>query len=78
MARHTEPDAGKAQKDWALFTRLFRQEMAAPDAARTLDVLAALSQQTNFSVGCYCADEARCHRSILRALLGERGAALIA
>ena len=78
LSTHSEPDAAKAGKDWALFTRLFRKEMAEPDAARTLDVLAALSQQTNFSVGCYCADEARCHRSILRALLGERGAALIA
>ena len=78
LSTHTAPDAGKAQKDWALFTRLFRQEMAAPDAARTLDVLAALSQQTNFSVGCYCQDEARCHRSVLRALLAERGAALTA
>ena len=50
--------------------------MAEPDAARTLDVLAALSHQTNFSIGCYCEDEARCHRSVLRELLQERGAAL--
>jgi uncharacterized protein YeaO (DUF488 family) len=50
--------------------------MAEPDAARTLDVLAALSHEANFSVGCYCEDEARCHRSILRALLAERGAKL--
>ena len=76
LSTHHEPGAAKATKDWALFTRLFRKEMAAPDAARTLDVLAALSQQTNFSIGCYCEDEARCHRSILRALLAERDAAL--
>ena len=74
----TEPHEAKARKDWALFTRLFRQEMAAPDAARTLDLLAALSHQTNFSVGCYCADESHCHRSVLRALLAERHAALAA
>nr|HPR44198.1 DUF488 family protein [Ottowia sp.] len=56
--------------------RLFRKEMAAPDAARTLDVLAALSHGADFAIGCYCADEARCHRSVLRALLEERGAAV--
>jgi len=61
-------------KDWAAFARRYRAEMSAPDAARTLDVLAALSRQANFSVGCYCEDEARCHRSILRELLVERGA----
>ena len=61
---------------WAAFARKYRAEMAAPDAARALDLLAALSQQTNFSVGCYCEDEARCHRSVLRELLAERGASL--
>ena len=76
LSTHTEPDAAKAKKDWALFTRLFRKAMAEPDAARTLDVLAALSHQTTFSIGCYCEDEARCHRSVLRELLQERGAAL--
>ena len=50
--------------------------MKAPDAARVLDTLAALSHQTNFSVGCYCADESRCHRSLLRELLVERGASV--
>ncbi|MBY4595798.1 DUF488 family protein, N3 subclade [Ottowia caeni] len=74
LSTHEEPDASKAAQNWALFTRLFRREMAAPEAARTLDLLAALSHGANFSVGCYCADEARCHRSILRALLAERGA----
>jgi uncharacterized protein YeaO (DUF488 family) len=50
--------------------------MAAPDASRTLDLLAALSHASNFSMGCYCEDENRCHRSLLRALLAERGATL--
>ncbi len=59
---------------WAAFERAFRREMAQPDAARTLDLLAALSHQASFSLGCYCEDEARCHRSLLRALLAERGA----
>ena len=56
------------------FFRRYRAEMAKPDSARTLDVLAALSRVADFSVGCYCEDEARCHRSVLRALLVERGA----
>lgn len=59
---------------WRAFARRFRGEMKALDAARLLDVLAALSHQTNFAVGCYCEDEARCHRSILRELLLARGA----
>ncbi|MFH1872094.1 MAG: DUF488 family protein [Pseudomonadota bacterium] len=61
---------------WAAFIRKYRSEMAAPDASRSIDLLAALSQQGNFSVGCYCADEAHCHRSVLRALLAEKGARL--
>jgi uncharacterized protein YeaO (DUF488 family) len=61
-------------REWAVFARRYRAEMAAPEASRTLDVLAALSRQANFSVGCYCADEAHCHRSILRELLVEKGA----
>ncbi|MGH9893042.1 MAG: DUF488 domain-containing protein [bacterium] len=61
-------------RGWAAFVRKYRAEMAMSEANRTLDLLAALSHQTNFSVGCYCADEARCHRSILRTLLIERGA----
>jgi uncharacterized protein YeaO (DUF488 family) len=59
---------------WSTFAKRYRREMAAPDASRLLDLLAALSHQTSFSVGCYCADEARCHRGVLRALLAERGA----
>ena len=59
---------------WKSFVRRYRTEMKTPDARALLDVLAALSQQTNFSVGCYCADESRCHRSVLRELLAEHGA----
>jgi len=62
------------EKDWAAFARRYRAEMGTPDASRTLDVLAALSKHANFSVGCYCEDESRCHRSILRQLLLEKGA----
>jgi len=61
---------------WAAFVRKYRAEMAAPDASHALELLAALSHATDFSVGCYCADEARCHRSVLRELLAERGARL--
>jgi uncharacterized protein YeaO (DUF488 family) len=61
-------------RTWAAFVRKFRREMSEPDRRRELDVLAALSHQTNFSVGCYCEDENRCHRSVLRDLLAERGA----
>ena len=60
--------------DWVVFAKKYRAEMGTSDNSRTLDLLAALSHQTNFSVGCYCADESRCHRSILGALLAERGA----
>jgi uncharacterized protein YeaO (DUF488 family) len=59
---------------WAAFTKKYRAEMATPDNTHTLALLAALSHQTHFSVGCYCEDEAHCHRSILRALLAEKGA----
>lgn len=68
--------AATTDKEWAAFTRKYRAEMAKPDAARTLDLLAALSHQSNFSVGCYCENEARCHRSLLRGLLKEHGAAI--
>ena len=62
------------EKEWVTFAKRYRAEMAAPEASRTLDVLAALSKHANFSVGCYCEDESRCHRSILRELLRERAA----
>ena len=67
----------KNQREWARFMRKYRTEMAAPENRATLDLLAALSHQTDFSVGCYCPDESRCHRSVLRALLLERGAKVI-
>jgi len=62
---------------WAAFTRKFRAEMNKPEPARVLDLLAALSHQTDFAIGCYCEDEAWCHRSVLRELLAERSAALL-
>jgi uncharacterized protein YeaO (DUF488 family) len=61
---------------WSNFAKRYRREMAVPDASRTLDLLAALSHGADFAVGCYCADEARCHRSILRDLLAERSASI--
>ena len=61
---------------WRGFERRYRAEMAVKDAARLLDLLAALSHSASFSVGCYCEDESRCHRSVLRRLLEERGARL--
>lgn len=68
--------AAKSDRQWASFVRKYRAEMAAPERKRLLELLAAMSRQSNFSVGCYCADESRCHRSVLRALLEERGARL--
>jgi uncharacterized protein YeaO (DUF488 family) len=59
---------------WAGFSRRFRAEMRQPAAQRLIALLAALSIRQNFSVGCYCADESRCHRSLLRELLQEAGA----
>lgn len=72
---------GEAQRaqgaaEWAVFRRKFRAEMARPEASRELELLAAMSHHANFSVGCYCEDEARCHRSVLRELLAERGATI--
>jgi uncharacterized protein YeaO (DUF488 family) len=66
----------KNDREWRAFVRKYRAEMARPDSSRILDLLAALSHHANFSVGCYCFDESRCHRSVLRALLAERGAKL--
>lgn len=60
--------------DWDRFERAFKAEMNDGDTAKVLDLLAALSKTANFSVGCYCEDESRCHRSILRQLLIQRGA----
>ena len=61
---------------WAAFIKKYRAEMATPEHTHTIELLAMLSYQTNFSVGCYCENEERCHRSVLRALLVEKGAIL--
>lgn len=66
--------AAESDKDWATFLKKYRTEMSDPEKSRILDLLAVLSHNTNFSVGCYCENEKRCHRSILRQLLAERGA----
>jgi len=64
------------ERSWATFERRFRREMRGASAARLLDLLAALSHHASFSIGCYCEREEPCHRSVLRQLLAERGAAL--
>ncbi|MDX9706464.1 MAG: DUF488 family protein [Azospira sp.] len=64
----------KTPEEWTIFARRYRAEMAKPENVHTIALLAALSRQTDFSVGCYCADEARCHRSLLRKLLIAAGA----
>lgn len=61
---------------WAVFSKRYRAEMSTPEASHTLELLAVLSHHANFSVGCYCENEAHCHRSVLRALLAEKGAAV--
>ena len=66
--------AATTPAQWSAFTRKYRAEMAQPVATHDLELLAALSHSAEFSVGCYCEDEARCHRSILRQLLAEHGA----
>jgi len=68
---------GGDDRHWQRFVRAYRREMQAPHAAHVIAALAALSHQANFSVGCYCEDPSRCHRSVLRELLREAGAALV-
>ena len=68
--------AAETPAQWAQFVRRYKAEMSEPDAQRSLQLLAALSHSSAFSMGCYCADEARCHRSVLRELMREQGAAL--
>jgi uncharacterized protein YeaO (DUF488 family) len=65
---------GRDERAWQAFERKFRAEMNQPEPARVLDLLAALSHQINFSLGCYCENEKCCHRSVLRKLLAERRA----
>jgi uncharacterized protein YeaO (DUF488 family) len=68
--------AAEDDRSWAAFRRKFQAEMKQPEASHLLDLLAALSHQTSFAVGCYCENENRCHRSVLRELLAQRGAAI--
>lgn len=70
--------AAQTPAEWAAFVRKYRAEMAAPEAAHAIALLATLSHQTDFSVGCYCEDESHCHRSILRQLLADKGAEIVA
>ena len=63
-------------RDWSRFVRRYEREMAAPEASRAIELLAALSRTAVFSIGCYCENEARCHRSVLRRLLEARGASI--
>ena len=72
-----EAKGAKDERAWSEFKRKFRREMSEPDRSHELDMLAALSRQTNLSLGCYCEDERRCHRSVLRELLAERGADVV-
>jgi uncharacterized protein YeaO (DUF488 family) len=64
------------EREWTAFSRKFRREMREPDRSRELDLLAALSHHASFALGCYCREESRCHRSVLRELLAERKADL--
>ncbi len=69
-----EAQAANDERSWKTFKRRFLAELKSPEASKDLDLLAALSHQTNMSIGCYCEDESRCHRSMLRELLAQRGA----
>jgi uncharacterized protein YeaO (DUF488 family) len=69
-----EAQAAANEKEWAAFKRKFAAEMKQPEASHVLDLLAAMSHDTSFSLGCYCEDESHCHRSVLRELLEQRGA----
>ena len=69
--------SARSEAHWRAFARKYRAEMKRPEASRVLDLLAAMSHSADFSVGCYCADEQHCHRTVLRELLAERGAAIL-
>ncbi len=73
----TQGQQAQTDKEWDAFVKQFRKELAQPEASRTLDLLAALSHHSAMSVGCYCEDEARCHRSVLRSELLARGAEVV-
>lgn len=70
----TQGRAARTDAEWNQFRKKYRSEMNQPDAAHVLDLLAAMSHQSALAVGCYCEDEQRCHRSVLRELLAQRGA----
>jgi uncharacterized protein YeaO (DUF488 family) len=72
-----EGQSSKNEAHWLSFVRKYRAEMKRPEKSRIIDLLAALSHHADLSVGCYCADEQHCHRSVLRELLAERGAAIL-
>ena len=74
VATMKSAQAATTPKQWDAFRRKYRAEMAKPDPSHAIELLATLSQRSNFSVGCYCEDETHCHRSVLRVLLVERGA----
>ena len=73
----TQAQHAKTDKDWQKYMKRYRSEMARPENRRVLELLAALSHDANFAVGCYCEDEKRCHRSVLRELLEECGAEVV-
>jgi uncharacterized protein YeaO (DUF488 family) len=66
----------RTESEWAMFRKKYRAEMETPENSHSLSLLAALSHQTDFSVGCYCEDESHCHRAVLRTLLLDKGAAV--
>ena len=72
-----QAQAARTPSQWRAFERRFRREMAEPGPRHAIELLAVLSHTTRFSVGCYCADEQRCHRSVLRALLVDAGADVV-
>jgi uncharacterized protein YeaO (DUF488 family) len=76
LASQAQAAKPAADRQWKAFTRKYHAEMRASGPSQALDALAALSAHANFSVGCYCENESRCHRSLLRALLAERGATI--
>jgi uncharacterized protein YeaO (DUF488 family) len=69
--------AAETDGAWRTFARRYRRELGRPDVLHVLDLLVALSRRADLSIGCYCEDERRCHRSVLREVLGERGASLV-
>ena len=71
-----QAQAAETPAQWRAFAKKYRAEMALPETAHVIEMLAALSHGANFSIGCYCEDETRCHRSILRELLSEKGASV--